>query len=89
MKNTSRPSDPLPEEFASEEEAAVFWNTHSLADYEECLEPVEVAVSLKRRHFEIEIDEESYLALQARARRERKPVKQLASQILKGGLAAP
>ena len=83
MPNT-RDIDPLPEEFASEEEAGEFWDTHSVADYEEYLEPVEAEAFIQGRHFEIEIDEESYHVLQARAREEQRPVKQLASQILKG-----
>ncbi|MBI3014157.1 MAG: hypothetical protein HYY65_03610 [Candidatus Tectomicrobia bacterium] len=83
MRNTDKQIDPLPEEFVSEDEAAEFWNTHSITDYEEFLEPMSLDVDLKRRHFEIEIDEESFLALRASARKHRKPVKQLASEFLK------
>lgn len=88
MPNTDRPIDPLPDEFESEEAAAEFWDTHSITDYEELLEPVDVEVDLKRRHFEIEVDEESFLALRDVARKQHKPVKQLASEILKQELAA-
>jgi hypothetical protein len=88
MADTNRPIDPLPEEFASPEEAAEFWDTHSVADYEDALEAVEVDVDLRRRHFEIEVDEESFLALRETATKERKPVKQLASEILKQRLRA-
>ena len=38
---------------------------------------------IKRRLFEIEVDEESFLALREVAKKEQKPVKQLASEILK------
>jgi predicted DNA binding CopG/RHH family protein len=79
--------DPLPEEFASEDEAAEFWDTHSISDYEEFLEPADLEIAIKRRHFEIEVDEESFLALRETARRQRKPVRQLASEILKQNLA--
>ena len=88
MADTKRPIDPLPEEFASPEEAAEFWDTHSVADCEDALEPVEVDVDLRRRHFGIEVDEESFLALRETARKERKSVKQLASEILKQRLRA-
>jgi hypothetical protein len=44
-------------------------------------------VDIKRRHFEIEVDEESFLALCDNARRLQKPIKQLASEILKQRLA--
>ena len=83
MQNSDRQIDPLPEEFKSYQEAMDFWDTHSIADYEEFLEPVDPDVDIQRRHFEIEVDEESFLALRETARKERKPVKQLASEILK------
>ncbi len=83
MPSTNRPIDPLPEEFRSHEEAAEFWDTHSITDYEEFLERVDLNVDIRRRHFEIEVDEESFLALRETAKKEQKPVKQLASEILK------
>lgn len=86
MANMNRPIDPLPEELGSEREAAEFWDTHSIPDYEESLEPAELDVDIQRRHFEIEIDQECFLALREIAKRERKPVKQLASEILRQDL---
>lgn len=83
MRNTDKKIDPLPEEFASLEEAARFWDTHSITDYEELLEPADLEADIHRRHFEIEVDEESFLALRETARKQQKPVKQIASEILK------
>ncbi len=88
MKDTDKRIDPLPEEFASEDEAAEFWDTHSITDYEEFLQPVDFEADIKRRHFEIEVDEESFMALCNTARKQHKPVKQLASEILKRNLDA-
>jgi hypothetical protein len=88
MQDTDKRPDPLPEEFSSPEEAAQFWDTHSITDYEESLEAVDLDVNIERRHFEIEVDEESFLALRETAQREKKPVKQLASEILKQRLRA-
>ncbi|MCX7013847.1 MAG: CopG family antitoxin [Candidatus Sumerlaeota bacterium] len=88
MRSTDRRIDPLPDEFKSEDEAARFWDTHSLTDYEEFLEPVDLEVGFKRRHYEIEVDEESFMVLRDKARKQRKPVKELASEILKQKLAA-
>ncbi len=88
MADTDRQTHPLPNEFSSEEQAAELWDTHSITDYEEFLEPVSLEVDLKRRHFEIEVDEESFSALRERAKKLQKPVKQLASEILKQELAA-
>ena len=86
MRKIDRHIDPLPDEFRSYQEAAEFWDTHSITDYEESLEPVEFDGDIQRRHFEIEVDEESFVALRETARKEQKPVKQLASEILKNRL---
>jgi len=88
MANTNEPVDPLPDEFASEEEAAEFWDTHSLTDYAEFLEPVDLDVVIERRHFEIEVDEQSFLAVRRDAEKQHKPVKELASEILKRELTS-
>jgi hypothetical protein len=52
MKNES---DPIPEEFASYEEAAEFWDTHDTSDYSDEFETVAVEAELKRRRRETEI----------------------------------
>ena len=88
MTNINKKIDPLPDEFRSEEEAAEFWDEHSITDYEEFLEPVDFEADIKRRHFEIEVDEESFVALLSSARKQRRPVKELASEILRQKLAA-
>lgn len=88
MPGTNGPVDPLPDEFGSEQEAAQFWETHSLTDYEEFLEPVTLDADIKRRHFQIEVDEESFRVLRDNAKKQHKPVRQLASEILKQQLAA-
>lgn len=83
MTNTNRKIDPLPDEFRSEEEAAEFWDKHSITDYEGFLAPVDFEADIKRRHFEIEVDEETFQALLSSARKQRRPVKELASEILR------
>lgn len=88
MTNINEKVDPLPDEFRSEEEAAEFWDEHSITDYEEFLEPVDFEADIKRRHFEIEVDEESFVALLSSARKQCRPVKELASEILRQKLAA-
>jgi hypothetical protein len=88
MRRANKQIDPLPDEFKSYQEAAEFWETHSITDYEEFLEPVDLHADIKRRHFEIEVDEESFLALRETAKKEQKPIRQLASEILKQRLRA-
>ena len=47
--------DPLPESFASIEEAADFWDTHSLADYwDQTSEVKDVKIDLAWWHFRVD-----------------------------------
>lgn len=47
--------DPLPEKFSSIEEAADFWDEHSLADYwEQTHEVKDVKIDLVRQHFRVD-----------------------------------
>jgi hypothetical protein len=86
MIKRNKDVDPLPEEFASIEEAAEFWDTHDLTDYEEYLEPVDAEIVFQRRHFGIEVDEECFTALRESAKRQNRPIKQIASEILNRNL---
>ena len=88
MTNIDKKIDPLPDEFSSEEEAGEFWDTHSITDYEEYLEPVEFKADIKRRHFQIEVDEESFIALRAYAKKRQQPAKRLVSEIIKQKIAS-
>ena len=75
--------EPIPDKFPTAEEAGIFWDTHSAADYEKYLEPTNLSVDIKRRHFEIEIDQESFFALNIYAKKIHNSVKNIASNILK------
>ena len=44
--------DPIPEEFASYEEAAEFWDAHDTTDYPDSFETVAIETELKRRRYE-------------------------------------
>ncbi len=48
MARNNRKRDPIPEEFATIEEAAKFWETHDLTDYEDTWHEVDFHVNLKR-----------------------------------------
>ena len=88
MKNTDRDRDPLPQQFASADEAAEFWDTHSLTDYEDLLEPVDIEVDLQKRHFEIEVDEKTFQELAVKAKETRVPIRELVNRILNRGLVS-
>ena len=82
-----RQIDPIPEEFASYEEAAEFWDTHDTTDYPDAFRTVEVQSELRKRHAEIEIDADIVKSLRAQARRRGVTVSHLASDILRERLA--
>ena len=57
MPNKKKAIDPIPEAFATQEEAADFWDAHSLADYEELLAAAEgMAFEIKKRTYEARKD---------------------------------
>ncbi len=80
--------DPIPEEFSSYEEAAEFGDTHDTADYPESFVPVRVeSVALRKRHYEIEIDEDLRGPIEERSEADGVPVRHLVSGILREKLA--
>ncbi len=83
MSDKQKQIDPLPEEFASYEEAAEFWDTHDTTDYLDSFETVTVEAELKRRRYEVEIDEELMKALTEQAQKRGIAVSQLVSEMLK------
>jgi hypothetical protein len=64
-----------------------FWDKHDTTDYLEFVTPVTADMRLKKRHFEVEIDSRLVEALQKRAKRLRKPVKDLVADLLREGLS--
>ncbi len=81
--------DPIPDEFASYEEAAEFWDTHDTIDYLDAFakEPVELIADIRRRHFEVEVEEDLIGTLRERARSSGTSVKNLVSELLRRQLA--
>ena len=47
--DANKSKDSIPEQFDSIEAAADFWDTHSLADYEDQIHKVEIEVRAQRR----------------------------------------
>lgn len=83
MANKKKVIDPLPDSFASEEEAGDFWDTHSVVDYVEHFEPSKDRIKLKDRRFEISVSEEVFNRLRLRARTSHKSLPKVAEQILR------
>ncbi len=83
MPNKQKVIDPIPEEFASYEEAAEFWDTHDTTDYLDSFETVSVKAELKSRRYEIEIDADLMPALSKQAHSRGVKVSNLVSEFLR------
>ena len=80
--------EPIPEDFATCEAAAEFWDTHNTTDYPRDFRIVEIEAEFRGRRYEIELEEDVVRALQSRARRRGVGVGRLASSLLRKHLAA-
>jgi hypothetical protein len=84
MPNRGKHVDPIPNEFASYEDAAEFWDTHDTTDYPDAFQSVEVEeVILRQRRYEVEIDEDVIVVLREQARQRALPVSRLVSDLLR------
>ena len=88
MRDEDRTIDALPDSFESEEAAGEFWDTHSLADYEEHLEAADdVTFEISERVFEVQIAEDVYNKLQEQAASLHQQVPTLVDEILRRELS--
>lgn len=87
MQNKKRVIDPIPESFATEEEAAEFWDTHSLADYEQLLEPVEMTFEISKRTYEVQVSEDVFEGLRKEAESTHQSVPTTIDRILRKELS--
>lgn len=78
-----RQVDPLPDEFASIEEAAEFWDTHDTVDYEQFTRDVHFDVNLKQRTHLVGIDGAIYDEVRALAKKKRIPADKLVNRWIK------
>ncbi|HYN21943.1 MAG TPA: CopG family antitoxin, partial [Thermoanaerobaculia bacterium] len=74
---------PIPDEFASYEEAAEFWDKHDTMDYPESFETISVQAELKQRRFEVQVDEDLMKALSAQAHERGIAVNRLVNEMLR------
>ncbi len=88
MSNKQKPIDPIPEEFASYEEAAEFWDAHDTTDYLDDFETVAVEVDFKHRRYEVEIDEDLVMVLREHAQQRGVALSQLVSDMLREQMRA-
>lgn len=67
-KNAER--EPIPDHFANLDEAAEFWDTHDLADYDDATREVRFDVDLKKRTFLTALEPELAKKVAAHAHRQ-------------------
>ncbi len=83
MESKSKTKDPLPDAFATEEEAGAFWDTHSTTDYIEYLEPVDDKIKIRNRVFEVQVAEDVFQKLRQKAESSHESVPKIVDQILR------
>ncbi len=83
MENKNKIIDPLPDSFATEEEAGAFWDAHSAMDYAEYFEPVDEEIEIKTRVFEVQVAEDVFQKLQQEAASLHQSVPKVVDQILR------
>jgi len=84
----SKPSDPIPEEFATYQDAAKFWDAHDTTQYPDAFRTVKVVSKLRHRHYEIPIAPDVAQKLRVRARRRGVSVGRLTNELLRQKLNA-
>ena len=70
MARNSKERDPIPEHFASYQEAAEFWDTHDLGDYWDLTREAHFEVDIQQRVFLTALEPELAKKLAARARKQ-------------------
>ena len=83
MGSKNKAKDPLPNSFATEEEAGAFWDTHSATDYAEYFEPVDDVIEIKNRVFEVQVAEDVFQKLRQEAESLQESVPKVVDQILR------
>jgi hypothetical protein len=87
MSRKNKHIDSIPEEFSNYEEAAEFWDTHDTTDYPEAFQDIEVKAKFRKRHYELEVDEDIMKALRKQAQKLGISVTRLANKILRSQIS--
>lgn len=87
--NVNKSKEAIPEHFASEEEAGEFWDTHSVADYWDETEEVEMEFDIKKRLFLIPLNDQIYQLAKKQAEAKHSTVEQVVNTLLAHDLRVP
>lgn len=83
MSDKPKHLDPIPDDFASYDEAAKFWDVHDTADYWDEFVTVGVDAKLEARRFEVQLDEDIVKVLSTRAHERGIAMGRLVNEILR------
>src|SRR5437588_7093203 len=82
-KHEERNNDPLPDSFATEEEAGEFRDTHSTMEYQEHLEATDDTIGNGERVFAVQVAQDVFKKLQQEAASVRQPPRKIVDKILR------
>jgi len=88
MNDKNKTTEMIPDEFATYDEAAKFWDTHDTTDYLDIFETIDVETNFRGRYYEIGLEEEVILVLHAKAKEMGISPSRLANNLLKVQLLA-
>ncbi|MCL4832532.1 MAG: BrnA antitoxin family protein [Caldilineaceae bacterium] len=79
--------DPIPESFASYEEAGEFWDNRSTDDYEDLMREVEVEFDGRGHRFFVEVEDDLFWRAKILAKSRQKSLEEMIHQLLEAELA--
>ena len=88
MGNDDKDRDPLPNESASLEEVADFWATHDTNEYADAFVDVNVTFDIRQRHYQVEVQKETFELLAKRAASLNMPVQKIIDEALRKELVS-
>ncbi|MBI3536941.1 MAG: hypothetical protein HY070_05220 [Chloroflexi bacterium] len=83
MAKNNKKRDPIPNEFSGIAQAAEFWETHDLTDYEDVWRNVNFKVNLKTRRKQIQLEPALASEFSKRARAKKIPLTAYVNRVLK------
>lgn len=74
--------------FETYEEAADWFDSHDMADYQDAMQPVDFKFDLRRNRDWVELENDIARGLRKQAKRQNVPTRSLVNELLREGLAS-
>lgn len=88
MRPDNKKRDPLPNKSASLEDVADFWATHDTTEYADAFVDVYVTFDIRKRHYQVEIQKDTFELLAKRAASLNMPVQKIIDEALRKELVS-